>query len=338
MLSTSPTDRYHLAVAAPLAPLLVAPIAAPFAAGAVRRGAASLALILAGVLIFAVGEQDYLAWQVARDAARGRLMRRDWRRMRSTQATRRSPSTWRSQLSENGRPAAEPGSVQPPTQTSPQSLAFCAADFSRTWRRIPICLTRANCDRGRALTDVNGRTQSIAAVGIAAVAFALAERLAFFTWEGLVLLTAGFTLIGVAALFRRGDVVANSAAYPILFITLGIAAALASFIPDDTDPWLLVLTAGAVVSYMVLGLLPKLRRAALPVAAALLLAAHAAVIVKVPFPPHQDVFRFLNYGVDALMSGRNPYGLPIGADGPTVQADLSRRGTVALAPVPGGVW
>src|SRR5438445_4737970 len=68
MLITSPTDRYYLAVAAPLLPL--------FAAEAERRSRHQTAAkawlvisLLGGLVLFGAGEQDYLAWQVARAAA-----------------------------------------------------------------------------------------------------------------------------------------------------------------------------------------------------------------------------------------------------------------------------
>ena len=66
-LQTYPYDRYYLAVAAPLIPL-----AAAIATGSARRRLAAawaVAALLAGIGLYAAGEQDYQAWQVARDRA-----------------------------------------------------------------------------------------------------------------------------------------------------------------------------------------------------------------------------------------------------------------------------
>jgi hypothetical protein len=76
---TSPLDRYFIQVMAPLAPLLAMAAArgeavhAVATTGATARAArtrgAVLALLGLGVAFYIVGEQDYQAWQGARDAA-----------------------------------------------------------------------------------------------------------------------------------------------------------------------------------------------------------------------------------------------------------------------------
>ena len=72
---TSPLDRYFIAVIAPIAPVIAAiATRAQGAAGTRRRAgvpvrAAVLLLVAAGVALYGVGEQDYQAWQRARDAA-----------------------------------------------------------------------------------------------------------------------------------------------------------------------------------------------------------------------------------------------------------------------------
>jgi hypothetical protein len=70
MLFTSSTDRYHLAVAAPLIPLLAA-AASRVESPRVRQAGFAWAwfAIIAGVGWYVAGEYDYQAWQVARDAA-----------------------------------------------------------------------------------------------------------------------------------------------------------------------------------------------------------------------------------------------------------------------------
>ena len=60
-------DRYFFAVAAPLIPVVAALAARANYQGAARTWAA--AAIAAGLLLYVVGEQDYLAWQAARDRA-----------------------------------------------------------------------------------------------------------------------------------------------------------------------------------------------------------------------------------------------------------------------------
>jgi len=69
MLSTSATDRYHLAVAAPLAPLLAGSAAGSGLGRDTLRRSAAAVLVALGLAAFVIGEQDYLAWQVARDDA-----------------------------------------------------------------------------------------------------------------------------------------------------------------------------------------------------------------------------------------------------------------------------
>ena len=60
-------DRYFFAVAGPLIPVVAALAARANYQRAARTWAA--AAIAAGLLLYVVGEQDYLAWQAARDRA-----------------------------------------------------------------------------------------------------------------------------------------------------------------------------------------------------------------------------------------------------------------------------
>jgi hypothetical protein len=172
----------------------------------------------------------------------------------------------------------------------------------------------------------------LAGLGIALVALGLAQRLAFFTWVGLALVLFGFVLLGLA--LRRGGRPRGreELVYPLLFSALGLTAALAPILPDGVNVPLLVLTGGAVVAFYALGLTPRLRRWRLLGTLTLLLGAGAAVIVQVPYPPHQDVFRLLNYGVDALVRGQNPYGQVMGADGGLFRFTYPPAILVLLAP------
>jgi len=60
-------DRYYFPVIAPLIPLVAALAARANHQGAARAWAT--AAIAAGLTLYVVGEQDYVAWQVARDRA-----------------------------------------------------------------------------------------------------------------------------------------------------------------------------------------------------------------------------------------------------------------------------
>jgi 4-amino-4-deoxy-L-arabinose transferase-like glycosyltransferase len=60
-------DRYFLAMAAPLAPLLA--VVVDRGADSARARGWALAMVVLGVAFYAAGEQDYVAWQVARDRA-----------------------------------------------------------------------------------------------------------------------------------------------------------------------------------------------------------------------------------------------------------------------------
>jgi hypothetical protein len=79
MIFTSPLDRYYLPVVGLLAPVTASLVSHPGAASAVtsNRGALrfsgsevwALAVMIVFLCVYAVGEQDYQAWQMARDQA-----------------------------------------------------------------------------------------------------------------------------------------------------------------------------------------------------------------------------------------------------------------------------
>ncbi len=66
-LQTYPYDRYYLAVAAPAMPLVAALVTG--SAWPRLAGVWAATALLAGIVLYAIGEQDYQAWQVARDKA-----------------------------------------------------------------------------------------------------------------------------------------------------------------------------------------------------------------------------------------------------------------------------
>jgi hypothetical protein len=148
--------------------------------------------------------------------------------------------------------------------------------------------------------------ETLTALGIAAVAIGLAERLAFFTWVGFALVVGGFLLIFLAARvvgLARG----SPRIYVLLFFLLAVIAALAPFRPGPRDIPLLLLGLCSPVLFLICTEIPKVRQLRVYATAAPLIAAHAYFIKLVPSPEHQDVFKFLNLGVDALAQGHNPY-------------------------------
>lgn len=154
-------------------------------------------------------------------------------------------------------------------------------------------------------------TPAIRAVALALVAVGLAHRLAFFSWPGFVLVAAGFALLAVGGLAPRPRD-GRSMSYPVLFLVLCVVAALAPFDPNGINVPEAVMTIGAGVVFYLLGVTPRVRPFRLPAAGLLLVAAHAHFLVRFPQPQHEDVFHFLNGGVDLLMRGQNPYaGVPI---------------------------
>ena len=104
-------------------------------------------------------------------------------------------------------------------------------------------------------------------------------------------------------------------AYPVVLVLLAVLTALAPFDPGPPDRLGQFLTMSGAV-YFYAASFPILRRFRLAGAAALLIAAHAAFIVHIGEPQHQDVFRFLNLGVDALVRGQDPYLVSAANGGP----------------------
>ena len=158
--------------------------------------------------------------------------------------------------------------------------------------------------------------EPIATVGILALAVGLADREAFYTMLGAAGVLLGVALLALAAVAKEGRAF-RQLAYPALFVTLSVIAALAPFYPGQFDLLAPVLTLSAPVAFYALGARPGLRVYRLPLVAALIVAAHAAYMTTVGVPQHEDVYKFLNSGVDALVRGVNPYGtIPASLDGP----------------------
>ncbi len=152
-------------------------------------------------------------------------------------------------------------------------------------------------------------TEGAAVVGMFLAAIGLAHREAFFSIPGAVLLLTGFTLLLVAALQPRHE---PGRLYPVLFVVLCVVSALAPYDPNGLNVPEAALTLGAAVAFYALGLSPRTRRARLYAAGALLVLAHVHFLGRFATPQHEDVWHFLNGGIDLLARGANPYlGVPI---------------------------
>jgi hypothetical protein len=146
----------------------------------------------------------------------------------------------------------------------------------------------------------------IACAGIFFVAVGLADKMAFLAATGAAMLLLGLLLLVFAAVRPPGPG-RDGAAYAVLFTMLGVIAAIAQFLPGPPNPFVAGLVLAAVAALWLAPRIPALARHRLWPAAALLIASHAVFILIVPSPEHQDVYRFLNLGVDALARGQDPY-------------------------------
>jgi hypothetical protein len=172
----------------------------------------------------------------------------------------------------------------------------------------------------------------LGAVGVALVGLALAARLAFFSWSGLALLLTGFALVGWATLRPGTSVDDRASAYIVLFGSVAVVAALAPFYPGRLDPGVAALTLAAPVAFFLFSASPRLAPYRLYATAALLIAAHGVFIAAVRAPEHQDVFKFLNLGVDVLLKGHDPYGPISVADGGPFRYTYPPGALLVLAP------
>ena len=175
------------------------------------------------------------------------------------------------------------------------------------------------------------RRHTLAPVGIGLLALGLAERLAFFSPLGAAAIVAGVVLLAAAALAPNPPG-ADHLGYPPLLVALCVFTALAPLVPGGLDPATTALTLAGGVAFYVCSAVPQLRAYRLWLCAVLLIAAHAAIILRVPVPPHQDVWRFLNYGSDVLLRGENPYRDIIGPDGLVIRLTYPPAVVLLLAP------
>jgi hypothetical protein len=175
------------------------------------------------------------------------------------------------------------------------------------------------------------RRHTLAPLGIGLMAVALADQLAFFNLTGAVLILAGAAILGLAAIAPDppGD---NHIVYPVLLVGLAVMTALTTEVPAPRDLTVAGLTVGGAVAFYVCTTVPGLRRYRLYLAGGLLIAAHAVIVLRVPVPPHQDVWRFLNFGVDALFKGQDPYSNYIGPDGKVIRLTYPPAALLLLAP------
>jgi hypothetical protein len=153
--------------------------------------------------------------------------------------------------------------------------------------------------------------QRVAALGLLLAALGVAHRLAFVvTATGAALVVAGTLLLLLAALapgLAPASDRESNLSFTGLFLILALATALSPYSNDSTA---ILLTAAAAITFVVLEAVPQTRQVRLYVVAAMVLGAHASLVLHLDFPK-QDVFRFLTYGVDGLFHhGLNPY-LPI---------------------------
>jgi hypothetical protein len=175
------------------------------------------------------------------------------------------------------------------------------------------------------------RRHTLAPIGVGLVAVALADQIAFFSITGAVLVLAGAAVLALAAIAPNppGD---NHIAYPVLLVGLAVMTALTAQLPGPHDPAVVLLTLGGAVAFYACTAIAPLRRYRLYIAGALLIAAHAVIVLRIPLPPHQDVWRFLNFGVDALLKGQNPYSDYIGPDGQVIRLTYPPAAVLLMAP------
>jgi hypothetical protein len=174
------------------------------------------------------------------------------------------------------------------------------------------------------------RRHTLAPLGIGLIAVALADQLAFFSLVGAILVLAGVAVLSLAAI--APDPPGDQIVYPALLVALALLTALTAQVPERRDASVVLLTIGGAVAFYVCTAIPALRSVRLYVAGALLIAAHAIIILKISVPQHQDVWRFLNFGVDALLKGQNPYSDDIGPDGQVIRLTYPPAAILLLAP------
>jgi hypothetical protein len=175
------------------------------------------------------------------------------------------------------------------------------------------------------------RRHTLAPLGIALMAVALADQLAFFSVTGATLILAGVTVLALAAI-APDPPGGNHIIYPVLLVGLAVMTALTAEVPAPRDLTVAGLTVGGAVAFYLCTTIAPLRRYRLYLAGGLLIAAHAVIILKIPVPQHQDVWRFLNFGVDALLKGQNPYSNYVGPDGQVIRLTYPPAAILLLAP------
>lgn len=175
------------------------------------------------------------------------------------------------------------------------------------------------------------RRHRLGPAGIAVMAFGLAERLVFYSPLGATAIVLGAALLALAAIAPDPEA-GDHPGYPAVLVGLAVLTALVPLVPGPPDPLVTALTVGGAVAFYVCGAVAGLRRYRLLISGFLLIAAHAVIILRVPVPPHQDVWRFLNFGADTLLKGQNPYGNALGADGDIYRLTYPPAAVVLLAP------
>lgn len=164
----------------------------------------------------------------------------------------------------------------------------------------------------------------IVAAGLCLAALGLADRMAFVVSPlGALGLIVGVALL-LFAIVRPGPDPGpepqRNLVFTAIFVLLAVVAAAT---PHTVDVAASALTVAAALIFIALQGFAAGRRVSLWLVAALLLGAHAALILHLQFPK-QDAFRILTYEVDALFRhGVNPYSPIIDPVSPDVKPYLA---------------
>ena len=152
--------------------------------------------------------------------------------------------------------------------------------------------------------------QRAAALGLVAAALGLSHRMAFaVSRPGIIGIFAGVAILAAVAMVRqwpgpKATLEELNLVFAGAFVLLVFVGALRPYRDDILASGLVIL---AAVLFFVLEPFPGLRRRRLWLVTPVLLAAHAVLVLHLPFPK-QDVFRFLTLGVDGLFRhGLDPY-------------------------------
>ncbi|HEV3231486.1 MAG TPA: glycosyltransferase 87 family protein [Candidatus Dormibacteraeota bacterium] len=164
----------------------------------------------------------------------------------------------------------------------------------------------------RALAALPPWRHQAGAAGLGLYALALWQRIGYFTFGSLVTLVLALALLGIAGLMPERDPGRSLWSYPVLFLLLLPLAAAST---PGLVPGISLGYALAMPVFLVTGMIPGAARWRLPLTGLCLIGAHVAMLLAAPYPAGQDVFIFLNRGVDTLLRLHNPYAPNPAVDG-----------------------